>query len=147
MNWREKLAELNTETIVGAVDGFLASPLAGKISKAVSAFRADYEPKREACDEACVSCPFREGNDSEWSKLVKRMSEAGHGMMTPWWSEKPEILRARIRAMVTAAPQFFCHSTAYTKDGATHPPVKFKHCAGAVVWARTGQSIPKEGPK
>src|ERR1700677_3499474 len=93
--------------------------------------------------EACLSCPFREGNDSAWAKLVDRMTEAGHGLTTPWWDEDPSTLRARIKAMVTIVPKFACHSTAYTKDGSTNPPKDFKGCAGAARWTRTGTMIPK----
>lgn len=98
------------------------------------AARALFRPKLPELPEQCVSCPFRSGNDKEFSEICVRlaMTRPEDGPPAP-----VTVARARIRMETTLRGEFICHGTAYTRDMALRPQSDHKQCPGATKWFKT----------
>ena len=124
------------------VDRALASPWAGRALRLLTKLRPRFEPQATERHVACASCPFREGNESQWAKIVRMLRSAGYATTTPYLCADPVKFRRRVK-VIGLAGNFYCHTTAYRADGSMAPPREFLQCPGATRWARTGTTIPR----
>jgi len=86
----------------------------------------------------CASCPFRKGNDAEWTTVVNRLRKTFGLRKVTAKSSVIKAARANVHMEVIeqvcllGRVQFACHCTAYDKDMNPRPPHEHKLCPGAV---------------
>lgn len=92
--------------------------------------RACWLPRQPELPEQCVSCPFREGNDPEWSTIVTKLRKA-LGVRGPVTQEVLDHARAKARKDLEFSGEFACHLTVYDADMNRKPDNEGRQCRGA----------------
>lgn len=96
-------------------------------------------PERET---QCASCPFLEGNDEQFGKIVNalRAKDAElHGKKPPKPASPAIIKRARASVkldVLCRTPDFACHASVYGPEMKVGDPRDWRQCPGATKLAR-----------
>jgi len=100
--------------------------------------RALWTPKRREVPAQCASCPFRVGNDKEFSGILSKL-KAKLGLKPS--VKRPEVVAARcqVRMDLEHTGDFACHHTAYDEAMNERPASEHRQCAGATRWFREGK--------
>lgn len=90
-------------------------------------------PKLPELPEKCESCPFRDGNDAEFSVIVARIAVRQTDVPIGKMRLALAAHRARhnIRVQVSHQGEFHCHHTAYDRDMNVRPEREHRQCPGA----------------
>ncbi len=80
-------------------------------------------PKLPELEEQCPSCPFREGNHEELSKIVRKLC-VHEGV--PYHPGRTEFARAMIREDAESQGDFSCHHTVYEDDMNLRPRSEYR---------------------
>jgi hypothetical protein len=94
-----------------------------------------WTPKRKEMSKQCASCPFKDGNNEEFGRVMKTL--AVHHDIDPRTVDVDES-RYLVRKDVESMGDFICHETAY--DFLNHmtmlPEARNKQCPGATKFHR-----------
>lgn len=95
-----------------------------------------WHPKRAECKEQCPSCPFKDGNDTEFGRVLARLKYAEFGDLT---ITKQDIQFARIRIKLDTSRlgDFSCHHSAYDGDMKLKDQREHRQCVGATAFHRS----------
>lgn len=92
-------------------------------------------PKLREVPTQCLSCPFLEGNDTAFGKIVRRIFTT-YGLP----SRAPlDTVRRNIRldlTLIQCSGDFACHNSVYDPKGKMRPRREHRQCLGASKWWR-----------
>lgn len=98
-----------------------------------------FKPKFKECTQ-CPSCPFREGNDVEFSGVVNLLRRVND---IPGLATDEQVLMARLAAFndILDRGDFLCHQTVYQWPGLKPQldSTRWRQCPGATLAFRTGE--------
>lgn len=90
-----------------------------------------FRPKLAELPVQCASCPFREGNDSEFAAVCEKLAVTG-GFEAQGVSQ----VRASVKREVAEHGDFACHGSAYL-DGERRDDSEHRQCPGATQWFKS----------
>lgn len=101
--------------------------------------RRVWRPKMKEVERACVSCPFRIGNEEAFAAVVVRLRRVFKQDELPLFDLHMAAAEARKRVAedVNRVGDFACHNTAYYPDGSERPESDRRQCKGASLYYRT----------
>lgn len=100
-----------------------------------------WRPKMPMLKEPCASCPFRDGNDTEFLKIVRKLA-ASRGRPAP---QTPHEARGNIKAEAESRGDFACHHTVYDENMDVKPFETHKQCPGAAEYfVKAGERLVKK---
>ena len=87
----------------------------------------------------CAGCPFTDGNDSEFAKIIARLKRVSVQNVL---KSDIEYSRRGVRMDAMLHGNFACHHTAYDMDSMEpKQQTELRQCKGASVWYRAGGQI------
>jgi hypothetical protein len=91
-------------------------------------------PKHREMPEQCVSCPFREGNDAEFQKVLDKLVQSNGGGVA-------DVDRARflIRKDAARHGDFICHQSVYDENMDLRDKEHYRQCPGASAHYKSGK--------
>jgi hypothetical protein len=89
-----------------------------------------FRPKHAPLKEQCVSCPFRDGNDTEFAQVIQKLDPTLKGKKL---LRHTLAARLRIRDEAKTIGEFSCHHTAYDADMNLRPERERRQCPGATT--------------
>jgi len=95
----------------------------------IKAMRALFRPKLPEGTQ-CASCPFRQGNDAEFKKVVIALKHSA-GLKPKATKRDVFLARLRVRGDVEHRGDFICHRTFYGQDMERLDPALHRQCPGA----------------
>lgn len=104
----------------------------------VIAGRKFWRPRRPECTTPCPGCPFEQGNDEAFARVVGvlRAAQGLTGRVTPAILKRA---RALVMVDIQRSGDFACHHTVYdVETGAKLPEDGHRQCAGAARVFRAG---------
>lgn len=101
--------------------------------------RTFWRPRHPECDKPCPGCPFEQGNDAAFGRVVKILRDALGltGRVTVRILRRARLLA---RADIQRSGDFVCHHTAYDlASGKPRDASEHRQCAGAAKLYRAGE--------
>jgi hypothetical protein len=89
-----------------------------------------WRPKFKELPESCASCPFKDGNDSEFEAVMQKLADA-NGLEDPVSVHES---RGRIRAETEHLGDFRCHGSVYDREMGMRPQAEHRQCPGASAY-------------
>jgi hypothetical protein len=94
--------------------------------------KASWRPKYKEREAQCASCPFLDGNDEEFAKVVNALRRSRDPDARP--ATKARVRNARISVrldVLMGHGDLVCHGTAYGPGMIPAPQKDWRQCPGA----------------